>query len=335
MSERGSEVALFDYALGNQNILKNKSLIAVPKRNILDINVFNKFTQVFDICSYETYKELDDFIIINKIDLVYKITHGYNEENLLHKTIPHFIHCIFSTKYRHGTFFSPISPFLNRWYKTNYPVLPHIVKKFRGSTENLKESLSIPSDAVVFGSYGGSDSFNIPFVQKTILDISRSRKDIFFLFMNFNDFTNSNNNSNIIFLPKNTDVDFKEIFINTCDAMIHARNIGETFGLAIAEFSVKNKPIITWCPTMFRNTEFKLKTLAKYILGHDYWYADAHLEFLGNTAIRYSTEKDLRDILLNFKKKYLKDINYNCYSERFSEEKVMRTFENIYSMKIS
>ena len=33
-------------------------------------------------------------------------------------------------------------------------------------------------------------------------------------------------------------------FINTCDAMLWARGAGETFGLSIAEFSSKNKPVI-------------------------------------------------------------------------------------------
>lgn len=36
----------------------------------------------------------------------------------------------------------------------------------------------------------------------------------------------------------------KTTFINTCDAMLWARHDGETFGLAIGEFSSKNKPVI-------------------------------------------------------------------------------------------
>ena len=39
--------------------------------------------------------------------------------------------------------------------------------------------------------------------------------------------------------------ELKVSFINTCDCMIHARTDGETFGLAIAEFSTLNKPIIS------------------------------------------------------------------------------------------
>ena len=35
-------------------------------------------------------------------------------------------------------------------------------------------------------------------------------------------------------------------FINTCNAMLHARSLGESFGLSCAEFAIKNKPIFTY-----------------------------------------------------------------------------------------
>ena len=34
-------------------------------------------------------------------------------------------------------------------------------------------------------------------------------------------------------------------FIQTCDMMIHGRTVGETFGIAIGEFSFYNKPVMT------------------------------------------------------------------------------------------
>ena len=54
------------------------------------------------------------------------------------------------------------------------------------------------------------------------------------------------NHKNIIYLPKSLDKKNKSKFVSTCDAMIHARYDGETFGLAVAEFSSANKPIITF-----------------------------------------------------------------------------------------
>ena len=328
--ERGTEVAIFDYASGNQNILKNNSFIAAPKNSVFDTNVLKKFEQKFTVYLYESDNKLHDFAESNKIDLMYKIVHGGREETIFHDKIPHFIHCVFSTKARHGTFFCPISSFLNRWYKTSYPVLPHIVNKFPGNTGTLRETLGIPRDAIVFGGYGGENCFNIPFVHKTIFEIAQKRKDIYFLFMNFKPFLNSTCD-NIIFLPKNTDMEYKEIFINTCDAMIHARTDGETFGLSVAEFSIKNKPVITWVPSVAHNSKIYLKTFCNYMLKRGFIYATAHLDFLGDKAIRYTSHRDLTDIFLNFREKYLRNINYDCYSEFFNEEKVMRIFESIYN----
>ena len=37
----------------------------------------------------------------------------------------------------------------------------------------------------------------------------------------------------------------KSRFLYACDAMIHARADGETFGMAVAEFSVHNRPVLT------------------------------------------------------------------------------------------
>jgi glycosyltransferase involved in cell wall biosynthesis len=46
---------------------------------------------------------------------------------------------------------------------------------------------------------------------------------------------------NIIHLPASSDCDTKSRFIRSCDAMLHARYDGETFGLAVAEFSAHNR----------------------------------------------------------------------------------------------
>jgi len=333
MSERGTEVALFDYAQGNRNILGNNSFIAVPSDRVFDSNILHKFEQNFHVFLYVSQGQLHEFVEQNKIDLIYKIISGGEDTAIFHDKIPHFMHCVFSTKSRHGTFYSPISPFLNIWYRTSYPVLPHIVKKFHGSNQTFRDELGIPHDAVVFGGYGAEDKFDIPFVHEAIVKVAKKRNNIYFLFMNFKSFIDVSK-ENIIFLPKNTDMEYKETFINTCDAMIHARSDGETFGLSVAEFSVKNKPIITWSPIFFNNTKLYLKSIAKKILRKNYIYAKAHLGFLGEKAIRYTSERDLIDIFLNFREKYFQDINYDCYSELFSEEKVMRIFEAIYSKVI-
>jgi len=78
--------------------------------------------------------------------------------------------------------------------------------------------------------------------QNVVYNIAQNNPNIYFLFANFYKFCQDL--PNIIFLPMITNLYEKVEFINTCDAMLWARQRGETFGSAIAEFSTLNKPII-------------------------------------------------------------------------------------------
>ena len=93
----------------------------------------------------------------------------------------------------------------------------------------------------------------------------------------------------------------KTKFVNTCDAMIHARKWGEMFGIALGEFSFRNKPIIT-------------------TYGHD----NMHIEIIGNRGYIYNNAQEFRNIILNFKKEPEKD--WNVYKQ-YSPEKVMAIFK--------
>jgi hypothetical protein len=138
---------------------------------------------------------------------------------------------------------------------------------------------------------------------KKFLDINKTN-NVYFLFMNTVDFYH---HQNIIYLDKNIDLLYKTKFINTCDAMIHARSDGETFGLAIAEFSIKNKPIIT-CPC--GDLE--------------------HILLLGDKAIIYNNTEELIDIFSNIKELISQHSCWNCYRE-YTPEKIMNIFDNILS----
>ena len=100
-------------------------------------------------------------------------------------------------------------------------------------------------------------------------------------------------------------------FINTCDAFLHARSMGETFGLAIAEFSTKNKPIIT------------KSTVSTP------WCDNAHIEILGDKAILYDSYEDIYSILTNFYDILNKHDDWNCYRE-YTPEKIMSIFDEVF-----
>lgn len=91
--------------------------------------------------------------------------------------------------------------------------------------------------------------------------------------------------------------------------MIHARAMGETFGLAVSEFSIKNKPVIT----------------CKY--GTDL----AHLHIMKDKCITYGSATELYTI---FKKMIynlddIKKNDWNAYREH-TPEKIMDTFNELF-----
>ena len=191
--------------------------------------------------------------------------------------------------------------------KTDIPVIPHIVN-LPDLSDNLKNELNIPNDAIVLGRYGGKEQFNIPFVHETIKEFLKFNENVYFLFMNTAIFYK---HKQIIYLNSNIELEFKVKFINTCDAMIHARREGETFGLSIGEFSIKNKPIITCnCGDL------------------------EHIKILSDKAIIYNSKESLLDIFKNIKKIIKSNNNWKAYDD-YNPEKIMKLFNNIFNTCIS
>jgi hypothetical protein len=190
-------------------------------------------------------------------------------------------------------------------YNTETHSLPHIVTKLPNSDVDLRGLLGIPKNKTVFGYLGGPTQFDIKFVQETVIRVTNENKNIVFLFMNILPFCDKN--ENIIHLDGTWDLNQKSSFIDACDAMIHARSNGETFGYSIAEFSIKNKPVVT-----YKNVPEK-----------------SHIDILKNRGIYYSSPQELYDILNN-----LYDyIHYNDYYKSyddFSPEKIMNKFNKIF-----
>jgi hypothetical protein len=155
--------------------------------------------------------------------------------------------------------------------------VPHYVPKLE-SKENLRQVLNIPSGAKVFGRHGGWDTFNIPFVRKIVARHARENPEDHFVFMNTEPIHEAENMTNIHYLAATVDSEEKARFLATCDAMLHARLHGETFGLAVGEFSVLGKPVITFANSRER----------------------AHIEMLGKQARVYDHRPDLQKILENF-----------------------------------
>jgi hypothetical protein len=306
ISLRGTEIALYDYAFHNQTLLNNESVILYKSQSNVDADVLKKFQAHFHVLAYENHAQLPQLADKEKIDLAYFIKSGNRDGDLI-DTIPSAVHAVFPTKPAefHGDRFAFVSHWLAKEY-SNYavPYVPHMITHLVVEGD-LRTSFGIPVGSTVLGCYGGSDSFNIAFVHKTIVDVLSERKDIYFIFMNIAPFAQ---HERLLFLPGSADPVRKAQFINTCDGMIHARGIGETFGLACGEFSMKNKPVITYAMSPQRS----------------------HIEILGDKGVFYKGPRDLKQILLAYTPEIQHTKSWDAYSAEYSAEPVMKQFKSVF-----
>ena len=304
LNERGTAIACYDYAYFNQKLLGNKSIIFYDKKLRNNVGILEKFQNQFTVIGYEDFEEIDKNIS-NKYDLMYVIKGG-NLDHLCSSHIPTMVHAVFpqSIFQIHGSSYAFISEWISKKSLYIIPTVPHIVNiPLVSNRFNLRRELCIPEKATVFGSYGGKNSFDIEFVKDVVIPfVLRNKNDVYFLFMNYEKFID---HPRAIFLPISIKKEYKEKFVATTDAMLHARYLGESFGLACAEFSSKNKPIIS------------------YKLSKD----KHHHYILSSNILLYKNSSELIEILMNFNSKDHLDKDYKAYLQNYSPEIVMNLFE--------
>ena len=309
MCERGTEVALFDYAFYNQTLYGNKSIVFYNKNNPNNNpNVIVRFESHFKCYAYNDFAEIDNILISEGADYFYNIGQGMDMQ--LVSACPNCLHEVFQMK-PHGERYATVSRHLSLSFnRPDIPSVPHIVH-FRSDNNNdcsdMREILGIPGDASVFGRYGGFGQFDIPYVHEAIREFVQMNGNAYFIFANTRTFCEAH--AQIIHLDTIYDEAAKIKFINTCDAMIHARSDGETFGLSIAEFSIKNKPVIT--------THSSLPN------------SDAHIDMLGERAIIYRNKTELLTIFENIKQIAASRNDWNAYAD-YTPESVMRQFMEVF-----
>lgn len=309
LNYRGTSIAMYDYADFNEKLLGNESFIAYDKNCKTNHPLgIKKFKNRFNILAYEHFDEVEDFIRKNGIDFFYAIKNGDND-GIVSKEAKTGVHAVFKHYEPHGDVYAYVSEWLsNEMTGGTAPFVPHMVNFENPTIENLRQELNIPKQAKVFGYYGGAQSFNIGFVQKEVEKIARKYKDLYFIFMGVDSFISKkwwkSHIKNIIFLPANSDVIYKQKFINTCNALLHARERGETFGITVAEFALMGKPIIACA-----NVPEK-----------------AHITELKENAYYYENEKQLKEILLD------SDLSKNAKEnyEKFLPKPVMEKFNEVF-----
>ena len=335
-NERGMAVALYDYAHFNERILGNRSFVLTPETS-LGHPANQRFEERFEVCTYKDQAGITELLRSVPIDVCYQLIHGRKSFGHPSYQVPEncrqAIHCVFSTKDPCGDIHASISDFLNRKCATQVPVVPHMIHlpEVEG---NLRTTLGIPKDATVFGRYGGQDTFSVELARQVIAELVREYPKMYFIFMNTDPFCEPH--PQIIHMAASYDLEQKVRFINTCDAMLHARRDGETFGIAVGEFSIKNKPIFTFAPPEggFKRIKYlaaqSWKSVTKTGQRLPKRTSTEHISILGDRAQVYCFKSELKEMLCSFDPKTARQQNWDCYSERFSPESVMRQFERVF-----
>jgi hypothetical protein len=312
LSERGTEVALYDYARYNEEILGNQSIVIYnPKTPANNETAIAKFESRFQVERIENpnvfydgrslIPEIDKIIARENCDVLYCQNGGKNDgfESKVCKTV--ILVC--STNYEpHGDRYAYVSKWLtDKMTGGNSPWLPIIID-LHPTSDDLRTELEIPHEAFVLGRTGGMDTWNIQWVSHVISAALEMRKDLYFVFQNTPRFMN---HPRIKHVKTTADVVFKSMFINTCDAMLHARMEGESFGQSIAEFSTKNKPILTYSHSHER----------------------AHIEILKEKGVYYENPQNLLDILTSMQK--MPHIDWNQYKDHTPANGI-KLFEEVF-----
>jgi len=299
LSVRGTTVAVFDYAyfLQKDGFEVGVTFNAANASN--DASTVLKFKKEFDFV--KAYQGSSDDIIDEFKPDAFFMEKGGPFDGIISRRSLNWVHAI--SPCRPEQVYGDKFAMGSRWLSevSDLPYVPYMVNlpEIKG---NLRSDLGIPNDLVVFGRNGGFDSFDLSFVKQAVIDVLKVRSDIVFLFQGTEQFAW---HDRVIHLPPDANLEYKVRFINTCDALLHARHIGESFGLTCAEFSSKGKPVITWFGSQERN----------------------HISELRSKGIYYDGYADVFEILMGFQP--IECETLKCYHESHPDA-VMKKFKEVY-----
>lgn len=307
---QGTGVSYFDYAYYNEKILGNKSIMFYdqhhPATHPLARIKFEQAIETVSLPGSENMVALEKACREYNVDALYIQKCGRPNDGRFIKSIPTFIHVVGVCNEPHGTVYAYVSKWLSDHCSGgSLPYVSYIIR-LPENDKDFRAVLGIPRNAIVFGRTGGPYSWNIPFVNDVIEDILQANKDYYFIFANTKPFMQ---HDRVMFVEPFADLNIKRRFINTCDAMIHARMEGESFGAAIGEFSLCNKPVITYSESPEKS----------------------HLQILGDKGLYYKDPGTLKDVLTNIRTFLNKD--YNAYAA-FTPEKIMFYFNKVFISKL-
>jgi hypothetical protein len=242
INERGVAVAMFDYASHARALLGVEPVVLHDARVPPDPTHVARFAQQFPTYSYESEEEMQRLIERERIDVAYFLKTARKDARVS-RSCRTAIHEVFKFFHPHGDSYAYISQWLSETMTGGrYPAVPHVVAPM-APRARLRAQLGIPNDAFVVGRHGALDQFNVPFAPRAIEDALARRKDLWFVFLNTARFSR---HERVVHLPATPDRQAIADFVASCDVGMNARYVGETFGLAIAEFLAQDKPALVW-----------------------------------------------------------------------------------------
>lgn len=316
LSLGGTEITLYDFADHNEKLLGNKSLIIYnkdhPRTHSSVIRKFKtRFKNVFALQGPPgnwgwnpaiTVPLLDEILREEKCDGLYMQKFGRND-GVTSKICKTFVLCAAPVCEPHGDVYAYVSEWLSKKASNgDYPAVPSMITPLPRVTEDFREELGIPQDAMVFGRYGGTYGWDISWATNVIEEVVKKHLNIYFIFQNT---PIPFQHEQVKHVAPTADLNIKAKFINTCNAMIHCRTIGESFGCACGEFSTQNKRVITYELSKDRN----------------------HISLLREKGIYYKNPQELYKELTTFK--YEPDKDWNGY-QAYNPENIMKQFKEVF-----
>ena len=323
LNYRGVFNSVIDYAKYNQEVLGNESAIiyngAVPKGKDVGTKpeLITEVSKMFPLYTFSSEVSLNH--IASKFDVCYSQRAGFlhdglnnNERQPLVVTAKHVVHSVFQYWQPHGKVYAYISEWLakavEKLYAENNPgpqkFVPYIVD-LPPPNEDLRERLGVSKDKFIIGRHGGFETFDLQETAKAVWRVAKENPNIVFWFVNTHPWCPPTDN--IIFTGPLFGQQAKSNFIGTCDAMIHARELGESNGLAVSEFLFHNKPVLAWEGGFDQN----------------------HNEMLKPYDLLYTkNEEDVYNRILDLPNRVNRD--YNQIVAKYNPNNVMRQFKDVF-----
>lgn len=303
INERGMSVALYDYARGVQTILGHEAIVFYSESHS-DPSVVDKFRKSLRLVPIRPGEDARSVSEPHKLDFCYFIRDG-RRRPLEISADRIGVHAVFRHFEPHGDVYAYVSDWLSDWMTgSQAPAVPHIVD-LPEAEGDMRSDLGLPADAFVVGRYGGFDQFNIPFAQSAVAEALERRSNLYFLFVNTEKFLD---HQRALFLPPVVQPGDKSRFINSCDAGLNAKKIGESFGLAIAEFLYFGKPVFSWAGGMDQN----------------------HVHLTPERDWNYRTRRDLLALLTDYRPNAMDSDLARRSVDQFRPEPVMQRFDKAF-----